>query len=240
MYYLKLIRYNEYDRVFQYGHFSLYKNTHNINNHFQDSKQEFPLASMDFVKKTSHACFYDEYGSVYSFLDKGLKIYRYRVMADIDVQYNRMVPGMVNPKIPHLITYENGAIFLYSLYDDRIEKREYMYTHFQKRRVACKEVRSESFIISHKGFIPFDGVVTKGIIDAVNDDPLTVVAPPVWYTPAYKRIWNIIKGDFPIKGLLFWNTIWGLYKSKAFQKNISLPIGCYDELKGKIEVININ
>jgi hypothetical protein len=145
---------SDYDRIFNLGHLSLFRNNEFINQAFMlDGGTE----NYKVVYSAEQNFGFDEYNGInIIFRNNHIKTYETRSIADISYKYKRfkLVPADIN--YPNQIFFwERGSVYRYSFFDNREHLDNFIYIHFQKRpNMAmndCKEP-CEAFYIGSKGF----------------------------------------------------------------------------------------
>lgn len=139
----------QYDRVFSFGHLSLFRNTEEINKTFKRN-----VADCFYYKdvfSTSNSCTFDEWGrngigGYYQIcVDAGMKIYNEIVCADIDVKYKGLkcdFGGSDNKRKAErrkrkiYFKYDNGKLTQHwGSKKEAGNKKEIAYIHLQKRQM---------------------------------------------------------------------------------------------------------
>ncbi len=154
---------NEYDKLYEYGHLTLYRNTLENNRRFMQD------AGMDYKKvfTTPVIKVFDEVEGIQDKYEKlGIPTYKYRDFADISpwqYQFRRVESNLNEIDLlgfnyqNQLFFWENGII--YRAYINRKKEVSYdtfNYLHFQKRNLEDKfglSENTESFFITNKGFV---------------------------------------------------------------------------------------
>lgn len=154
--YLEIVKFENYDRIFTYGHLSIYRNSPEINLLFKtaDSGKLPKIFDFNFVKSTTYPCNFDEVGMNYIFRNRG-RFCESNYCGNINMNYYNYAVGDGNPKYPQLLVYEQGKMFVYEKKSTEIIKNEIMYLHLQ----AVKEIEKIDHISNH--FI----ICRDGIID---------------------------------------------------------------------------
>ena len=160
-----------YDKIYQFGHLTLYKNTETNNTVFMSEGE--PYYKDEF--QTDVITVFDEVDGVQKkFVQKGLKVYTERDYADITPRHHRFLLSKAYVNIPNdnhkhqIFTYENGKIFRYYLDEKQVKKDEFIYIHMQKRDLPATEELGEKYFITYKGLIPFEKDVTEYDIKKYN------------------------------------------------------------------------
>lgn len=185
MKFLRKIDYQKYDRVFPYGHLSIYKNIDNINTTFlKKLPASYPItANFNYVKHTTYPCNFDEYGCNIIFRHYEYKFYD--KCHHLQVQDQQLVfRSQYKSSIPEIITFEHGQILSYKNIDSHIHISEFIYIHLQDRKVMPilikNMAKAQSFLITHKGFIDFNKnditnyLTTYGRNDTVEETKLYI------------------------------------------------------------------
>lgn len=124
------------DKIFSFGHLSLYKNSARVNSAFREPGA--PLAWPDVFRTPRNLGFDEEYGINRIFVKNGLSIHPSdTIIADVLPGFDRIVINNVLSNMPgQFILYENGKVFLgRHKTKARPTLREYAYVHLQKRRL---------------------------------------------------------------------------------------------------------
>lgn len=131
MSFLKRIDYNRYDRLFSFGHLTIYRNTPKINNLFREKNtQGF---SFPFVCKTTYPCHFDEIGMNDICTKAQIKWFKDGFHLQVDLWQYHLRNKFWKRKY-EIITYEDGKIYSYGKNEDElISKSEHIYFHFQAR-----------------------------------------------------------------------------------------------------------
>jgi hypothetical protein len=157
--YLMKINYQNFDRVFSYGHFSIYKNINRINNAFNIklNKDTPKFFDIDYVKKTSYPCNFDEVGMNIIIKESGFSFYEGSYCANVNSNFLKYRLGSGEYECDSFLAYVNSSVYEFKIKEGIIETKEYMYFHLQNRGVINQnsDIKND-FVISHKGFLPYD------------------------------------------------------------------------------------
>lgn len=128
-----------YDRIYNYGAFSLYKNDVKMNTLFKEKNDYKDCLSYNYVYRTNFSLYFDEMGghkygygqSIVAIRDKNIKILLNNNCADIKPSHFSFELFISNDKYDYF-EYLNGK-----LWGIRNNKRikEFVYLHFQKRKM---------------------------------------------------------------------------------------------------------
>lgn len=154
-----------YDRIFEVGHLSLYRNCREMNEAYR-----LPGGMMTFeeIARTKPYCGFDEHTGITRILQKnGFKTYAKVVCADIDPHYRAFymmdedsvqAEGTVE-NFEHQIFYIDGGKTFKAYIDpvdDVVKQSEVSYIHFMRKypkdAKSCNHM--VKFAITHKQFIP--------------------------------------------------------------------------------------
>ncbi len=153
------IEYVKYDRIFPYGHFSIYKNSSKINMLFaQKLPQNLPrYFDVDFVKQTTYPCHFDEVGVNIIIKNNKLKFFEGKKHINTNINFYNLCIGPVNHEIPCLIVYDGGKILTVEKVGDRINKKEFLYVHLQSKRFVDNLLpQTNHYVICSDGFIDYE------------------------------------------------------------------------------------
>ncbi len=128
---------NNYDKILTRGHFSLYKNTKDINQLYREGDRKFRE-----VFSTSDFYSFDEWskGGINDiFVENGADIYDEIVFSDIYVGSFLLIPvqKMVTDKIKQnsIFFWSNGNLYRIYKNNNRLCREEVLYVHLQKRKM---------------------------------------------------------------------------------------------------------
>lgn len=152
---------NQYDKIQEWGHLSIYKNEESINNAFMECNYKKILeceASFIFDEPSRKV-------NINRLLkDKGKKILAQIKYADIKAWYSnfKFVDSVrrVNNHLQNgaVIEYRRGKVYLHYLNNGMAEKDEFAYVHFQKRKVVVDAGLSEKFLLVPNKIIQWEPI----------------------------------------------------------------------------------
>ncbi len=129
---------DRYDRILFCGHFTLYKNTPEVN---QVYKKVSPLSYKTVFSSSKNFCF-DEAGGTGSYWIRNLNDRLYNEIIFDDINYKRHEFITVHKKEHDkgkknfIYSFEKGKLFRIFEENGNVGKEETMYVHFQKRNLA--------------------------------------------------------------------------------------------------------
>lgn len=165
--------FKSYDKIMVLGHLALYKNTYENNNVYKE--KIFQYIDYKNIFSSSNGFGFDEIGkyAINTILkQKGKKIYYKDIYADIDemssgmdiVHYNIEKNNFLKEKKEQIFSFENGKVYSNFYENNKYVKKEYLYVHFQKRRMFVEIDRGmKPYIISNKGFFSYDRLCVKNM-----------------------------------------------------------------------------
>ena len=174
-YFEKYDLYN-YDKFLTLGHLGLYRNSETVNERFKCTGTGLNYRDVYSVNK--NLAFDELPGMANIYLTNDFSMFKKRIFVDIATVYHRYRIIDVYPldekpiNYPHQIFYwENGKIYRMYEYSDELLSEEYLYIHFQKRpnyELAFEPNKYERILITNKGFIPLNRMITKEDITRYN------------------------------------------------------------------------
>ena len=148
--------FDSYDKIYQLGHFTLYRNTKEVNERFK-LKGYCDWAYAATRKENCRLC---ERGMMTKYRNAQLSVYAPRDYADISKLHKRyqlshwLVPYEHRDYIKHqLFYYDNGHVYRAYLDNGRVIVQEFNYIHIQKRVIEVSEDIGESFYITQDKLI---------------------------------------------------------------------------------------
>ena len=155
--YFNTDRLNNFSKVYDLGHLSIFKNTKEIRESFKNFK--FKEKNYVDILNSKYIFVFDEtydknHKGINGVLEgMGYKIYNERKeYADLDVKYNNFYPNYYDKCKYYYLLYKDGKLYLKKSYDNAYEK-EVAYVHLQQKKnlkVECD--LKDNFIIVPKGF----------------------------------------------------------------------------------------
>lgn len=221
MWFLKKIEYSKYERVFQWGHFSLYRNDRSTNNLYRMKVNNAPLmANFDYVRKTAMPCTFDEIGMLVISNYARIAFYRENVAFDASFVMDSFAPARVFDYARYVVQKSKKAIYGWRLLNGKKFQKEYMYVHFQKRKLQKMDnFSNDDYIICHSGFWKSpDRMTSESMMRFVPDEP-RLLDKPIGFeikSPASKII-DIVKRDWPVRRLMVLHTIWAMFVSNRWK-----------------------
>lgn len=190
---------NSFDKIYQFGHLTIIKNTKINNTLFMDEGNPY---YKDVFQTDVNAVFDEINGIQKKFLQRGLKVYTERDYADITPRHHRFLLSKAFVNIPNdnfrhqIFAYEDGKVFRYYLDEKNIKKEEFIYIHIQKRDLPVTTEVGDKFFITYKGFIPYENEVTIYDVKKYNKFKLLSELRVV----AKHRKWKILRKIRKIRG----------------------------------------
>lgn len=159
-----------YDKIHSFGHFTLYRNTPEINLRFQipptcgiTIQELFSRAEVTGFDEMNHPwsinTIYKENG--FSLLERIPDL-----VADIfPSRYAFQIVEDCGEKIPRVFEWDHGRLFDVTVCDEVLQRREIGYVHFQKRKMVNEVMNGEEhFYMIPNRFIPASDPLTCGMI----------------------------------------------------------------------------
>lgn len=164
----------KYDKLMLFGHMSVYKNTPEVNRRFmlpngtersyKDIFSSGTFYNFEEVAKGSIADVYRKNGFEIGRLDykiadlRCLKFqFEFGVWSDDITKYT-----VRTDRKPCVFARENGRIFCYYLNNKQVEKEEFMYVHFKRRKMNIDIDQNETnYLITPSGFAPMTEITPE-------------------------------------------------------------------------------
>ncbi|OXC22972.1 hypothetical protein AYP82_08215 [Lactobacillus crispatus] len=141
-----------YDRIYNYGALSIYKNSSKMNNLFKEKNNYADCLSYKYVFNTNFSLYFDEMGghkygygqSTVAIRKKNIKILINKDCADINPKYYNFKLFVTNQNFDYF-EYVDGKIWGI-VRNKRV--KEFVYLHFQKRNIKIdSEINQNHFYI---------------------------------------------------------------------------------------------
>lgn len=148
--------YREYDKFLVWGHLSFYRNTPEVNGRYRLSGSR--RADYDVVFTEPENYIFDELNGIYRIYQTHcLPVFPERIFADIYSRYTQFKMVGEQPAKKHQLYYwENGRVMRAWVQDGEVCAQEYLYLHFQKRRLPAPDFdvfSCSGFFVTPDGFI---------------------------------------------------------------------------------------
>ena len=149
---------DNYDRVYNLGHMTLYRNSDYMNNLYKQIHLYKDCYSYKYVFSTNFVTAFDEIGTKYGYgmsvicARKGIKNYLSKDFADVlPDKYNFALANMSDIQVDYFY-YHDGLI--YGMKTDGKVIKEFSYVHLQKRDmlVEMQNINIDEFYISPSSF----------------------------------------------------------------------------------------
>lgn len=163
----------QYDKFLGKGHLSLYRNNIEMKYLFQ---LESDTISYKRVFSNEASCYFDETSMVELSKLAGKKLFDKCIYVGINLFYHDFRHSAAHEDKPknyrrQLFCWEDGRIF--QVFDNHgvVQRTEWLYLHFQKRKMEKPKsdvLSSDRFLISNHGFLPYQGEITKEMMMQYN------------------------------------------------------------------------
>lgn len=125
---------NNSEKINKNGHFCLYKNCEKVNELYKKSGSIFSYKEV-FSNKENYA--FDEKTGINLIAEKNeIKTKYIEKYADIDIRFKRYKTNKGRNYVNQAFIWDKGKIF--RVYNNNLDKEEFMYLHFQKKRPNIK------------------------------------------------------------------------------------------------------
>lgn len=149
---------NRYDRILSRGHLTLYRNTTEINGYYRKCVNP----SYKEVLTSNKGYSFDEWAgtSLYWKTNSPERMFDEIIFDDIACyvysfrSYQKNEEDKLKKKKNFIFMYDKGKLFRYYEHDNRVEREETCYVHFQKRLLKIECGLSNSFIMVPNFFMP--------------------------------------------------------------------------------------
>lgn len=181
---------DNFERILIRGHFTLYKNTPDVNNFFMKQINGLPDYREVFGNPQNY-CF-DEYAGTGKMWEqeKGDKLYQAILFDDININRHDFVAvhkkDQDKGKKCFIYSFENGSLFRVFLKDGQVGREEIMYVHFQKRNLKIATTASNYFTIIPNMYIDYTAQPSPDFL-------LAKASRKLFYPQYFRRKYNALK-----------------------------------------------
>lgn len=158
---------NNFEKINHNGHFTLYKNNYRINNLFKESGSLFNYKDV-FLSDEHYA--FDEFTGINLIAkSNNIKCFQIDDFADISVKFNSYLNDNIGNYKYQMYEFYKGKLCMAYLKNNKIEYKELMYLHFQKKKPVIKLDNYDKFLMGKCGV--FDYYKINGIEDFKRINP---------------------------------------------------------------------
>lgn len=166
--FLTEVEFDNYDRVFKYGHLSLYRNTDRMNLLF--TKEIRGITTFRYAISTSLSQNFDEIAENQITIHEGIPFYNHSHDASfINTDYEYRWRNLYRPDLGEVFVRDaSGATYSYAMNEDgSIDETEVMYIHFlTKKNIVIPDEVQPPYVITRKGVFHFDKTLLLQMIES--------------------------------------------------------------------------
>jgi hypothetical protein len=182
---------DRYNKIFNRGHFALYKNDPYINSLYRNSKKIDAAA----ILASSECYIFDEWHGIHEiFKEFNVEQYHHECIADIRPNAARFTGSNIKNYGKQLFVWQEGSLRQYFLADGKVCTTELAYIHFQKRKISIPNpdvLSSKSVLLTACSFLPYDGEITAELIRKYDQSN---------YFHYFQRFTKVLMKRLPIAG----------------------------------------
>ncbi len=186
---------SEYDKIFRYGHLTIYRNTEQVN--LRPFCKGALFSAADVMKNKEHYSYDEVTGIDRVYRKNKWSYYTKKPYVDVSVRHLRTI--RLNDSSENFekqaFAYESGKVFRYYVKEQKIFKDEWLYIHFQKKNMPLNDVdiTCNDFWITPSGFALKDNAeVSIAVIEAMNgilSEKDILTEEREYKKKKYKEIW---------------------------------------------------
>jgi hypothetical protein len=160
------------DKVSNFGHCSIYRNSKKMNGLFKRQYKEFPSYKEIFSSPLSYI--FDERIMKYICKKENINVFEKKNMFfDCDFRHYQMIPTWYQKKYfksdnGFLVKYDNGNLSLIGCEKENVKSFPIMYSHFQKRDLKVEISEKNSFFVANSVFCNISQNVTPNLIKKLS------------------------------------------------------------------------
>lgn len=144
-----------YERIFTKGHLTIYKNSKKVNQYYK-----LPYSGVEYkniYNSKYHYGFDEVSGMDKIFKEHNLSQYNPKktIIADIDFSNYRFKVRFSKNYKNQYFSWENGKVYRTFIANNKEKKEEFLYIHFQKRKIENFVNKKSIYTISPKGIFEF-------------------------------------------------------------------------------------
>ena len=168
--------YQQYDKIFNRGHFALYRNTPAVNLVYREQAAHCVYYRVVLASERNWAFDEREDGVNAFFAPRNLKLYVGSPIANIfygdyALRLHGEAKGKGTKSGQSCFAYEKGGVYRYFLLADEIHREEFMYIHLEKRRMEVLCGDASTYLIYRNAFRE-TGPITKDFLRSANRDKI--------------------------------------------------------------------
>lgn len=189
----------KYDKIYEHGHFFLIRNNEECNRMFLEDFESSFKGVLHLEKNSFFEEVYEKpwlpHGGINSIFDRKGRLYKNRkALCDISFKYQNLIDlKNGSGSNQNVFLFDKGALYRLSLHGEKIEKKEYFYAHFQKRRLKVHTNQLDQFYATNTAFESFEKIGIDMFKDTSNVNKITYKYFKFRYLDSIRRK---IQGDF--------------------------------------------
>lgn len=170
---------DKHNKIFNLGHLTIYKNEDKVNRIFMKQRTGVYYTYKEAFQVEFSTAF-DEKGAITAMSNCGnYKMYDCKeIIADIwpDTERFRTFYTLTSD-YDHIYSYQDGKVIGHFLVDGKIQDKEFLYIHLQKRKMEYVTTSKDRFLIVPDSFIDWQ-VISEQLIKAHSQDVTPVATTP--------------------------------------------------------------
>jgi uncharacterized protein YehS (DUF1456 family) len=153
-----------YRKIFNRGHFTLYKNEPEINALYRSSS----MINAKEILESADSYIFDEWHGIHEIFNEfGIQQYHQECIADINPNSARFTASNIKNYPTQLFVWNAGSVQQYYIIDGELQHRDLAYIHFQKRDIslmAATDQESNCLLLNSRAFLAYDGEITADLV----------------------------------------------------------------------------
>jgi hypothetical protein len=154
----------KYKKIFNRGHFALYKNEPFINSLYRRSEQ----INATEILESSDCYIFDEWHGIHEIFNEfGIHQYHQECIADIRPNAARFTASNIENYRHQLFVWNEGSVQQYFILDGSVQHRDLAYIHFQKRKINLSGPQIQEnrcIVFNSRSFLPYNREITADVI----------------------------------------------------------------------------
>ena len=190
---------DNYDKIYEHGHFFLIRNTEECNTTFLDDFNNCFKGVLQLEKNSFFEEVYEKpwlpHGGINSIFKRKGRLYTNRqAFCDISFKYNNLI-DLKNPSgsNQNIFAFDHGTLYRCSLINGNVNREEVFYAHFQKRRLEAETSSLNKFIVGNAAFYNYEKITVSSfkITQKIN-----IITKKYLKFKYYDAIYRKLNGDF--------------------------------------------
>jgi len=194
-----------YDKFYEYGHFTIYRNDKDVNAVYKNCDCEYPEYTYKDAFTMVEQLYFDEFrGILPKFIRSGYRVFTdYSNVYDAPPEKRQLVYDLGYRMCIVVIEYDHGKVYRLFKEKDKIVRTELIYFHFQKRELSNPYLTSitmpNRFYVLPNKIVEFNEITEEQLNHFLSQKIQNSISDYIYTFKYYIR--KLLRNSYGIKGM---------------------------------------